>query len=155
MLGKPRARLSGSQIQLRGYRYTLDAQNKFAHRMAMIQEAVLPPQLCAIGTKGSHESLGTKTIDGLVVEGSRIMTVLPEGAVGNNRPITIVSESWFSPDLRETIESTHSDPRSGDSVTRLTNIDRNNLDPSLFEVPAGYEIVDDPAPNAIRFERAK
>ncbi|MFZ0593006.1 MAG: hypothetical protein WAM39_21290, partial [Bryobacteraceae bacterium] len=93
----------------------------------MIQEAVLPPQLFAIGTKGSHESLGTKTIDGLVVEGSRIMTVLPEGAVGNNRPITIVSESWFSPDLRETIESTHSDPRSGDSVTRLTNIDRNNL----------------------------
>ncbi len=110
------------------------------------------PAISSTGARSTHESLGTETIDGLVVEGSRIMTVLPEGAVGNDRPITVVSESWFSPDLKETIESTHSDPRSGDSVTRLTNIDRNNPDPSLFEVPAGYEIVDDPAPN-IRFQQ--
>jgi hypothetical protein len=156
-----------------GYRYTLDPQNKVAHRMALSQGAVLPPRLPAqtqpsqsstikaagggvggtsstgpaissTGPQTTHESLGTKTFDGLLVEGTRFTSVLPEGAVGNDRPITPVSESWYSPDLKEINESTHSDPRTGESVMRLTNIDRNDPDPSLFEVPAGYEIIDDP-----------
>jgi hypothetical protein len=131
------------------------------------QSAVLPPRpgnlvnavgngggrvstgtsISSIRVQSTHESLGTKTIEGLLVEGTRSTALLPEGAVGNDRPITMVSESWYSPDLKEVVESTHSDPRTGESGTRLTNIDRNNPDPSLFEVPAGYEMIDDPDPN--------
>jgi hypothetical protein len=35
-----------------------------------------------------------------------------------------------------------SDPRRGESTTKLTNISRAEPDPSLFQPPAGYEIVD-------------
>ena len=115
-----------------------------------------PPQAPAQSPqKFTRESLGSKTIDGLLVEGTRITRVIPEGEEGNDRPITTVSEQWFSPELKQVVESTHSDPRSGESIMRLTNVDRNNPDPSLFEVPGDYEIVDDPAPTVVRSPQAK
>jgi hypothetical protein len=35
-----------------------------------------------------------------------------------------------------------SDPRSGEATMKLTNISRTEPDASLFQPPAGYEIVD-------------
>lgn len=101
--------------------------------------------------QSQHESLGTKTIDGVLVEGTRSTHTTPEGAQGNDRPISTVIETWYSSELREMIESTSSDPRSGENITRLTNIDRNNPDPSLFQVPDDYEIVDEKGPFSINY----
>jgi len=33
------------------------------------------------------------------------------GEIGNEKPITIVSEHWYSADLQMDVKSTHSDPR--------------------------------------------
>lgn len=90
----------------------------------------------------STESLGTRVIEGVVAEGTRHTTTFPVGAFGNDRPITTVSESWFSPELKVTVLSKSSDPRSGETITRLQNINRNEPDPSLFQVPADYQIHD-------------
>ena len=90
----------------------------------------------------SRESLGTQTIEGVLAEGSRITVTYPIGAVGNDRSITTVSETWTSPDLKTVVLSKNSDPRNGDSTTRLTNISRLEPDPSLFQIPSDYEIVD-------------
>lgn len=90
----------------------------------------------------SHESLGTQTIEGIAAEGNRTTVVYPVGAVGNDRPITTVSETWMSPELRTVILSKNSDPRNGESTTRLTNISRLEPDPSLFQIPPDYEVVD-------------
>ena len=90
----------------------------------------------------SHEALGTETIEGVLAEGSRTTVVYPIGAVGNDRPITNVSETWMSPELRAVVLSKSSDPRSGDSTTRLTNISRSEPDASLFQIPADYEVID-------------
>ena len=103
--------------------------------------------------QSQHESLGTKTIDGLVVNGTKFTMTVPEGTQGNDRPISTVTESWTSPELRQMIESTTSDPRNGESITRLTNIDRNNPDPSLFQVPPDYQIVDEQGPFSINCTR--
>lgn len=103
--------------------------------------------------QSQHESLGTKTIDGLAVNGTRFTITIPAGDQGNDRPISTVTETWTSPELREMIESTSSDPRSGESITRLNNIDRNNPDPGLFQVPADYEIVDEQGPFTINFHQ--
>jgi hypothetical protein len=89
----------------------------------------------------SRESLGTQTMEGVLVQGERRTTVYPEGFFGNDRPITAVSEIWTSPDLNMVVLSKNSDPRSGESTTRLTNISRAEPDPSLFQVPPDYEIV--------------
>lgn len=90
----------------------------------------------------STESLGTQVVEGVYVEGQRETTVFPIGSEGNDRPITQTCEVWTSPDLQMPVLSKCSDLRNGDTVIRLTNIDRSEPDPSLFQVPAGYSIVD-------------
>ena len=67
----------------------------------------------------------------------------PVGAAGNDRPIVSVSESWFSPDLKMTVLSKHSDPRTGEQITRMQNINRSEPDPALFRAPADYQLVDE------------
>jgi hypothetical protein len=83
-----------------------------------------------------------KTIDGIAVDGRRTTTTIPAGTVGNEQPLTIVSEEWRSPDLGILVMTHHSDPRSGESSYRLTNIQRVEPDPSLFVVPADYTVRD-------------
>lgn len=90
----------------------------------------------------SHDSLGTQTIGGVLAEGSRTTVLYPVGSIGNDRPITTVSETWMSPELKMVVLSKNSDPRNGDSTTRLANISRAEPDPSLFQVPPDYEVVE-------------
>ena len=88
----------------------------------------------------ARESLGTQTIEGVEAEGTRITTTIPAGAIGNERAIEIVDERWYSPALQTVVMTRHSDPRTGENVYRLTNIDRSEPAHSLFEAPADYQI---------------
>lgn len=90
----------------------------------------------------AKEELGQKSIEGVMAEGSRTTTTIAAGKIGNAQPIKVVSEQWFSPDLQVLIVTRHSDPRTGETVYRLTNIIRGEQDRSLFEVPADYTIQD-------------
>ena len=85
------------------------------------------------------EQLGTKEYEGVRAEGTRTIATLPAGAIGNVRPIEIVSERWYSPELRVVVYSRRADPRFGETIYRLTNITRAEPDASLFQVPADYE----------------
>ena len=88
------------------------------------------------------EQLGAQTIEGVPVEGTRSTRTIPAGQIGNERPIDIVSERWFSPELKTLVSSRQTDPRMGDTTYRLANIVRAEPDPSLFEVPSDYQIVE-------------
>lgn len=88
------------------------------------------------------DSLGTRTIEGVACEGTRSTVTIPAGEIGNERAIDIVSESWYSPELKTVVLSTHSDPRFGETTFKLTNISRAEPDRALFEPPAGMTIVD-------------
>jgi hypothetical protein len=92
--------------------------------------------------KGEKESLGTQTMEGVVADGTRVTNTIETGAIGNDRPIHVVSERWYSPELQTMVMTKHSDPRSGDEVFSVTNIRRGEPDPSLFQVPADYKIVE-------------
>ncbi len=94
----------------------------------------------------SDESLGTQTIEGVLAEGTRMTVTHPVGFMGNDRPITTVTETWISPDLKTVLLSKVSDQRYGESVTKLTNIVVAEPDPALFQVPADYSIGEEPAP---------
>jgi hypothetical protein len=87
-----------------------------------------------------HEDLGKQTIDGVEVEGQRETITIPAGEIGNEQPIQIISESWYSPELQVTVMTRHSDPRMGETVYKLTNINRAEPAHSLFEVPSDYTI---------------
>jgi len=81
-------------------------------------------------------------MEGVPVDGRRTTLTIPAGQAGNDLAIHIVNESWFSPDLQITILSKHSDPRNGDTVTRLTNISRSEPAHLLFEAPADYKLTE-------------
>jgi hypothetical protein len=98
------------------------------------------------------EKLGTRDFEGVPAEGTRTTTTFPAGAIGNVRPIDVVSERWYSPELRVVVFSRRSDPRFGDTTYRLTNIVRAEPDASLFQVPADYSTEEMKLPP---FERAK
>ena len=87
-----------------------------------------------------HEDLGTQTIEGVSAQGKRETVTIPAGQIGNEKPIEIVTETWFSPDLHTMVLRKHSDPRQGDSTYRLTDIKRNEPDASLFQPPAGAKV---------------
>jgi hypothetical protein len=92
----------------------------------------------------STEDLGSKTMEGIIVNGVRTTHTVPAGEIGNEKPISIVTEVWTSPDLKTVIYSKRSDPRMGEQTFQLTNIVRAEPDASLFKVPADFKTVEGP-----------
>jgi hypothetical protein len=92
------------------------------------------------GANVAKEDLGTKNIEGVIAQGSRTTETIPAGQIGNLLPIQMVDEVWFSPELQMDVMTTHSDPRSGEVVYKLTNINRANPSRTLFEPPADYTV---------------
>jgi len=86
------------------------------------------------------ESLGRQTIEGIPATGTRTTRTIAAGAIGNDQPIEIVSETWYSSDLQMVVMSKHSDPQIGETSYRLTNIQQAEPPHSLFEVPTNYTI---------------
>ena len=105
-----------------GVAILLDEDAKIAHRMTV------EPAAPAISSPAG-ESLGTRVIDGVTAEGQR----------SNGR---LVIETWTSPELKLELESRSSNGYS----SRLTNLTRQEPDPSLFRPPSDYRIVDEPKP---------
>ena len=90
--------------------------------------------------KSAGEPLGKQTIEGVNDDGMREVSTIEAGAIGNDRPIQISTESWYSADLQMNVMTKHSDPRTGDESFRLTNISRAEPAAYLFQLPAGYQI---------------
>ncbi len=143
------------QDPVAGISYALDATRKTATRSAWQRGGRGPGAGPAPGRGGAgkDESLGRQTMEGVPVDGTRSTHVIPAGQVGNEQPISIVTERWYSPDLQVFVLTRHSDPRAGETVTRLTNLTRGEPAHSLFEVPADFKVVEEnwsgrPAPRA-------
>jgi len=92
------------------------------------------------GKRSQTESLGKQLVEGVEAEGTRATVTIRAGEIGNDRPIEIVNERWYSSELQTVIMSRQSDPRFGETVYRLTNIDRGDPDKSLFEIPGDYTL---------------
>jgi hypothetical protein len=90
----------------------------------------------------STEDLGSQTMEGLLVNGVRTTRTIAEGQIGNDKPISIVTEVWTSPDLKTVVYSKRTDPRMGEQTFKLTSIVRAEPDASLFTVPADFKMMD-------------
>lgn len=147
-----------------GINYTLDPQNRTAmksefggvvkkvaveqeearrrieleHKMAAARTS--QPPVAVMKKKVPGEPLGRQSFDGVEAEGTRTTVTIPAGQIGNDLPINIVSEQWHSPELQLLVMTKHSDPRTGETTYRLTNINRAEPDQSLFQVPSDYTI---------------
>jgi hypothetical protein len=94
--------------------------------------------------KVQTEDLGSQSIEGVLANGTRTTRTIPAGQVGNDKPLSIVTEVWTSPELKTIVYSKRSDPRMGDQTFKLTNIVRSEPDPSLFTIPADFKTNEEP-----------
>jgi hypothetical protein len=86
------------------------------------------------------EDLGTRNIEGVDCIGTRQTSTIPAGAIGNDKPISIVTETWTSEAIGAIVESISDDPRYGKTTYRLTNVQLSEPPQSLFELPANFKV---------------
>lgn len=158
-----------------GFNYMLDPQSKTVHKNEIRSGRVMSMPKVAAGTASEvvtysaeaktvvmnqvmrsgandpnfrKEDLGKKVMEGVEATGVRITNTIPAGQMGNDRAITTVSEIWTSSELQTTISSKRTDPRFGDSTTKVVNLQRGEPARYLFEIPADYKEQENP-----KFER--
>jgi hypothetical protein len=150
----PRAQLTlhtaGVEAGAAGVAIGGDVLINAAPRTMIINKQVQLLSAPVAGPPGNEESLGAKTIEGVMAQGTRIRNTIPAGQIGNEKPIETITETWYSPDLKMTVLSETSDPRMGKTVMKLANISRSEPPRSLFEVPADYTVVQSPGPEIDR-----
>jgi hypothetical protein len=155
--GASRTRVSISD-PVAGLVYELDASNKTAFarparfgntagaigsgRLGMMGGARQPRAATEANVK--RETLAAQTIQGVMASGTRVTRTIPAAAIGNAQPIETVHEVWMADDLKVPLMTRVSDPRFGTTVTELTNINRSQPDPALFQVPADYTVKQGP-----------
>jgi hypothetical protein len=88
----------------------------------------------------STEALAPRDFDGVRAEGTRTTMTIPAGAMGNVLPIEVTTERWYSPELQVVLMTRRVDPRFGETVYRLTNIDRSEPSPEIFKVPPDFKV---------------
>jgi len=89
-----------------------------------------------------HEELGKQFLAGVETEGTRDATTYNPGTFGNDRKVTVEREFWYSPQLGINLLSIRSDPRFGKQTFAVTSVTLTDPDPKLFELPAGFKVVD-------------
>lgn len=106
-----------------------------------------PPPPRPDGPPPERKDLGTRQIEGLAAQGWEVTRPLPPPPDAASDSLTETSQTWVSEELKLPllIESVVSDGHK--HTRRFTAIERNAaIDASLFAVPAGYEVVDQPPP---------
>jgi len=110
-------------------------------------DKVVAQKIQIAGSRGGRvnlkvDQLGSQMFEGVAADGTRTTQTIPAGQIGNERDISVTSERWFSKELGVVMMSKQSDPRSGETVYKLTNLIRNEPLHSMFEVPADYTVND-------------
>jgi hypothetical protein len=86
--------------------------------------------------------LGSDLVSGVETIGTRETTTLEAGSIGNDRPISVVKEFWYSPQLRINVIEKRQDPRYGMQTFTVNPITLGEPDASLFDVPSGFRVDD-------------
>lgn len=99
------------------------------------------PQSAPAKPETSREEIGTDTVEGVPVRGVRVSQTYPIGALGNDRPLTVVTEYWYSEALRLNLLTKRNDPRYGEQSVRVTELVRQEPDAAMFAIPEEYKLL--------------
>jgi hypothetical protein len=150
--GRTRLEL-GKQVYIQdpssGVSGVLDLETKVAHLTKAAPLAKSPasvPQSQGVVFLDARSDLGSKIIDGNAVTGERHSVHLPPDFPSSTQSVTITTETWQAFDLRLPVLVKVTDSRYGETTTAYRDIVLNApLDPKLFEIPTGFQIVDSSA----------
>ena len=87
--------------------------------------------------------LGTQTVAGLILKGTRKQRTVPADRSGTGEEVTITDDYWYSEDLKIYLVLKHNDPRTGEQIVGIVNSERKEPDPKLFQIPVGYKVADE------------
>ncbi len=142
--GKTPPQVSFINDPVAGTGYVLEANSKTARKMGAHDHGHDGARSSAMAAKfqknTTSESLGTQTINGVSAQGTRTTRTIPAGEMGNEKPIVIVTERWYSAELQITVMTKRTDPRMGETVSQLTNIQKQEPAATLFQVPSDYAV---------------
>ncbi len=122
-----------------GEYFFLHKESKTASKIPHLPNSPLTPN--NESPRAKKESLGTKQIEGVNAEGTRSTIEIPIGQIGNDKPIFVVTEKWFSNELQMIVLSKHTDPFIGEVTFQLINIKLAEPLADLFKVPNDYKII--------------
>jgi len=91
---------------------------------------------------GDTTALPPRTIAGISAEGERRIITLHAATLSNGDPVRVVEETWTSPDLGIPLASTSDDPRGLKITMTVTDLQRTEPEPSMFRIPADYQITE-------------
>ncbi len=94
--------------------------------------------------KGSrtHQDLGTGYFAGVPIHEYKDTTTLNPGVLGNDLPMSTVRQYRFCEELGLNLSSTLEAPQIGRQVFTVTELSTSEPDPSFFQPPRGYKVVD-------------
>lgn len=104
--------------------------------------------------KTTVESLGQDTLDGVRVEGKVRVTTHEADSIGNEKEIIVTKNTWYAPELHMMLRSEEMDPRFGRIIYKAEILSIDEPDPSLFEVPKDYQVIEPSLSEPIHFEPA-
>jgi len=130
--------------------YVLDPHENIAHTVSSSREVMLKLERTSDTMSNvklpkldeQHDivtdPLGAKNIQGVSCIGKRQTITISAGQVGNERPIAIVTETWFSPDIEAVVQSSTTDPRFGQTTYTVNNLQLKDQPIALFTLPGNY-----------------
>jgi hypothetical protein len=95
-----------------------------------------------------EEQIGTQPLGSLTLTGIRRTRTIPAQASTTGKDVIITDEYWYSPDLSIYMIIKHNDPRTGEQIVAVSEVDRHEPPASLMTIPQGYKIVDENPPEA-------
>jgi len=145
--GFPITATDGSPIRLiqiidftSGNSFSLNTATKKFSRIPTLQSSPLTSR--EEPKEAKKESLGKQTIEGVTAEGTRTTIEILAGQIGNDKPVYVITEKWFSPELQMVVLSKHTDPFIGEVTFRLVKIKLGEPPAELFKVPADYQLLE-------------
>ncbi len=124
--------------------YFLDPGTMIA-RMRMIPA----PRQLVDASDPNAQDLGFTELNGMQARGTRVTRTIPAQASGTGKDVQVADEFWYSEDLHMNLLERHTDVRGGEQTVAILSIKTEEPAASLFEVPAGYKVVDmTPAENS-------
>jgi hypothetical protein len=103
------------------------------------ETAIAPENAKNLQTK----DLGTQTVAGLILKGTRKERTVPADRSGTGKDVTITDDYWYSEDLKVYLVLKHNDPRTGEQIVGIVKSERKEPDAALFRIPVGYKVVDE------------
>ncbi len=129
-------------------RYVIDGANRMGRKTALApagdggagtaKETGVGPEAALeqfAGVRWRKEELGEEVIEGARVTGTKLLLTVPARMLGNQQPMEIVWERWYSPELHVYVRTKRTDPRFGTTIVSLTSIVRSDPPAALFEIP--------------------